>query len=357
MLSMVGFSLNTPLLDWWESADIDVSMMNAKGETLLACSRSVRLSERLLKRGADVNQLYSLKNAFLPDHHVLVNAAKNFGLEMVKLLVKAGADVNTIFPAQYCVNPLNAALYRGDFDLVKYLVEEANADVFVDLPKTSILFEAAVKCPVQIVRYLVNKVKSNAERPVDQLLVHALSGAAFIGDLDTVKYFVEEVKVDPDMPLQEGIYGSTLASAHTLTVVKYLVEHARVDVNARLQHGDYGSALASHAAYGHLSIVKYLVEEAHADINMPLELHKHHNALEAAKASGIFGEEVVQYLESRLSGRLVEQFENTSSSKPLDHLKGSNGQKHSERSAGRQDRKFSTATGDFPKKLVSTRTF
>ncbi|KAI9708517.1 MAG: hypothetical protein M1820_003979 [Bogoriella megaspora] len=361
VFSMVFFSLTTPLLDWWKSADIDVSINNAEGETLLAISDSVRVSQLLLQRGANVNQLYSYgTEPFRPNRHVLVRAAGIYGegLEMVKLLVNAGADVEATFPDQSDSNPLNAAVSRQDLDLVRYLVEEANANVFIDLPEDSILVEATHGA-MGIVQYLVNVIKSRAKKPVDQLLASALSMSAFIGRVDMVKYFVEEVKVDPNTPLKEGKYGSVLASSSTLPVVEYLVTEAGVDVNARIQYGEYryGSALALHAAFGHLAIVKYLVEEAHADINMPLEFGKQRNALEAAKSTKFVGEEVVRYLESRLSGIPADRLQSVSSSQPLDQVKGPHDQERFENFAGRKDRKFSTDAVDDVKKLVSRGTF
>jgi hypothetical protein len=46
----------------------------------------------------------------------------------------------------------NAAVGRKNLDMVKYLVEEANPDVFVDLPDDSILVHAAESSSFDIVQ-------------------------------------------------------------------------------------------------------------------------------------------------------------------------------------------------------------
>jgi hypothetical protein len=306
LFTMIHFDFTTSLSDWWESADMDVSAINVMGETPLAVSRSIEISGLLLKRGTDVNQGFMWRSfnnePFEPRYNVLTAAVglvglPDNGLPMVQLLVQAGAEVDKVSPDQPDNNALNKAVSLRLVDTMEYLVEDAKADVNVELPKTSVLITAASGGVVDIIRYLVSKGADVAKLVPNSPAGTPLASAAFSGHLEVVKLFIEEFKVDSNQLLAHRAYGSVLASASSVEIVRYLVKDAGVDANLPLKHGNYGSALASHAAYGHLDIVKYLIEEGGADPKMVLEGRKHRTALEAAKASGEFARDVVEYLD------------------------------------------------------------
>ncbi|CAG8193731.1 unnamed protein product [Penicillium nalgiovense] len=55
---MCRFSLATILWDWWQDADIGISIVNENEESLITISAKVGclpICEKLLDRGADVN--------------------------------------------------------------------------------------------------------------------------------------------------------------------------------------------------------------------------------------------------------------------------------------------------------------
>ena len=309
LFGMVVLNFTTTLGDWWEVAEMDTAIINDEGRTLLALSESTKVSKLLLKRGADPNQPFMWRSykqeEFKPTHSVLIEAVGKGGLDMVKLLVQGGADVNAVFPNQHGSNALNKAASYGHMDIVKYLVEDAKANVNVEMagtsgtPATSVLMTAVHAGELDIVKYLVEVGKADVNKVIPTSNAgDMVSAASFSGQLDVLKYFIEEVKLDADAQVEHESYGSALAAATSVSVVRYLTKMAGVDVNMHIKHGRYGSALAAHAAYTRLPIVKYLVEEGGADVNLKLDGHRHINALVAAKSVGELNKEVITYLES-----------------------------------------------------------
>lgn len=95
---------------------IDVAAFN---NLLITCSHNFGLAnfvEILVEKGADVSVI--LHESFLIDS----SAAGH--LEMIKFLVQKNLDVN--FESGFA---LNIAIYQGHLEVVRYLVEEADADV------------------------------------------------------------------------------------------------------------------------------------------------------------------------------------------------------------------------------------
>lgn len=296
LFAMVHLSLTTPLLDWWEKEDMDVSIKNTSHSTLLILSQSVRVSELLLARGADIDHVDEYR------HSAIYHAVDIGDMDMLKFLVKKGAKVNeeyityTTASGKTGTNVLDRAISRRHLETVKFLVEEAGADVNMKLTGDSLLASAAGRGLLDILKYLIKK-GANVHETLNGVSGSTLAAASFYGNLDTVRFLVEEMGVDPNTPLESGNYGSVLAIASSIPVIEYLAKSAGANVNAQLQQGYYGSALAAHAAQGNINNVKFLVEKGGADVNMPLTFGKHRSALEAAKASGSLSLDVVLYLE------------------------------------------------------------
>lgn len=97
---------------------------------------SLEIVRLLIEKGADVNVSTqgdgqtALHTAFFIDSifpQKLSDAERKTQIyEMVKYLVKHGADVNA--KGGFCLAPLHQAVYRGHFELVKYLIQNG-ADV------------------------------------------------------------------------------------------------------------------------------------------------------------------------------------------------------------------------------------
>lgn len=239
MFAIAHFSLyEGTLREWCDSNDFDPFQQNNRGDDLLtiaAMNNCVPLCAALIAKGVNVNQ----------------------------------CRVNSRYDSV-----LSAAASSNSFDTVKYLVEEAKADV--NLPPESgncgsALAAAAKRGNLDILRYFAEEVK-----PAVDLLVHVriygnvLATAAFAGRLDVVRYLVEEAKIDVNLQLGEDSFGSVLVAASwgSLVVVKYLVEEAKAGLNA--PHGA-NDALVAAILSGNLDIVRYFVEEIKADVGSLIE--------------------------------------------------------------------------------------
>ncbi|OQD95096.1 hypothetical protein PENSOL_c022G06704 [Penicillium solitum] len=239
MFAIAHFSLyEETLREWCDSNDFDPSQQNNRGDDLLtiaAMNNCVPLCTALIAKGVNVNQC------------------------------RVNSRYNSV---------LAAAAWNNSLDTVKYLVEEAKADV--NLPPES----GNCGC--------------------------ALAAAAMGGNLDILRYFAE-VKPAVDLLVHVRIYGNVLATAafaSRLDVVRYLVEEANIDVNLQLGEYSFGSVLVA-ATWGSLAVVKYLMEEAKAGLNVP---HGANDALVAAILSG--NVDIVRYFVEEIKadvGSLVEQ--------------------------------------------------
>ena len=75
---------------------------------------------------------------------------------MVKLLVRAGADVN--HPTKTSSTPLRAACFDGRLDIVKYLINH-NADIHIaNKYNNTCLMIAAYKGHLDVVRFCFRKM-------------------------------------------------------------------------------------------------------------------------------------------------------------------------------------------------------
>lgn len=115
-----------------------------------------------------------------------------------------------------------------------------------DFPERSLnlMFEAARKGKLQIVKFLFGqgvKATANAEEGDDKTLV-PLHAAAYHGHLDVVKYFVQELKLSPNMLDGTGMTPVMRAcSGSHVDVLKYLLSQAAVDILVEQPPGYYNS--------------------------------------------------------------------------------------------------------------------
>jgi ankyrin repeat protein len=210
-----------------DEARADVNRAGRGGETPLRCAVSgshTDIVEYLLGRpdiDIDARSIWGGESA-------LILACRMGNLAVVKRLVAAGSSVEA--QASNEVGPLVAAAVRGHLEVVKYLVDEAGADVTRENPAG----ETPIRC------------------------------AARKGYADIVEYLLGRPGSDLDAVSTRGESALTLACRmNRLAVVKLLVAAgARVEAQAGEKRGPLGTA----ASEGHLEVVKYLVEEAGADV-------------------------------------------------------------------------------------------
>ncbi|KAL3460118.1 ankyrin repeat-containing domain protein [Aspergillus heterothallicus] len=217
-------------------------------------------------------------------HGFPLGAAANIpGTAMMKLLLDAGADVNTRVNSIHGATAMNIKIRNEELASVKWLVQKAKADV-----NNSDALRAAATCRnTGIVQFLV---KSGAD--VNAKSTSGTYGSPLAAASSNIAYFenasglrrrgVEVVRslleagAKPNTPLTRGRCGSALAIAAyesiEVDLIQVLLEHG-ADINMPLEHGDFGCALAACGAgrdYGDVDVFPYLVE-AGADINMPLK--------------------------------------------------------------------------------------
>jgi ankyrin repeat protein len=295
---MAGLPFTTLLMDWWEGNEIDCSVKNTAGMTLLSITRSVKVCELLLENGVDVNEPVEIWG------NALAAAVYAENMAIVKLLVYKGrAEVNVAFEHGKEGSVLSFAVLSGDLEMVKFLVEDGKADANVPLQcgtHGSALATAALIERLDIVKYLIEEAKVDVNMPLNYGdYGSALAAAAGAGNVKIVKYLVNDAGAKVNVPLKCEGYGSVLAAVAARCedeIVKFLVQEAGADVNMPLHHGLYGSALAAAtSAYRDTNVVKLLVQEAGADVNMPLHHGLYGSAL-AAACNMYGGTNVVKFL-------------------------------------------------------------
>jgi uncharacterized protein len=225
----------------------------------------------------------------------LMFAARDGGLELTRILVGAGADVDAV--AGDGKTALALAIFNGSYDVASFLVD-SKADVNkADAQRFTPLFWAVDRRnmetapnfpwmvtldPMPLVRQLldaganpnalVNNTPRGRMREGSPRIVFAtaLMRAAFAGDLELVELLLER-GADPAIVSRDG---ETMVSAaaglafihgyhrgkpldERLQVVKRLVQLGN-DVN---QADDYGiTPLMAAANYGDVSIIRYLID-------------------------------------------------------------------------------------------------
>ncbi|UKZ46852.1 hypothetical protein TrVGV298_001063 [Trichoderma virens] len=300
------------LEDWW-TLDVDISQVNGSGLDLLSISAKnhhQHLCKKLISLGADVNRvlgdgyssvLYDATQRFDTDmvkflldnkadpnlqlfwrpaqirtlcvknasSAVLLTAAALGGsIELVRLLIEHGAEMNAPLECGSFGNALAAAAFRGSIEVPRLLIDHG-ADVNALLQRGdygSALAVAASRGSIEVSRLLI---EHGAD--VNALLEcgkygSALEAAALGGSIEIGRLLIEH-GADANALLECGIYGSALAAAAYRGLIEFtrlLIEHG-ANVNATLNYGQYGSALAA-AAHGQgVMMVRYLIEEASAD--------------------------------------------------------------------------------------------
>jgi ankyrin repeat protein len=146
---------------------------------------------------------------------------------LVKLLVAAGARIDPETEEE--MGAVASAAWGGHLQIVKYLVEEAGADVW--------------------------HAGYRGEMP--------LMWAADNGHADVVAYLLDRPGMDMDV--RQRALGIACRNGHLQVVQLMVAAGAKVELQGRVGMG----AVAEAAYGGHLQIVRYLVEEAGADEGRP----------------------------------------------------------------------------------------
>jgi ankyrin repeat domain-containing protein 50 len=151
---MCYFGFYKLLIDWWEGDEINITAMNSRKLNLLVIAQSVPICRLLVKKGIQVNQPLGGVGSALA-----AAVAYRRNMEIVKFLVQeAGAEVNMQIQCGNYGSALAAAAERGDMEIVKFLVQEAGAEVNMQLQGgsySSALAAAGRFDNVQVVDFLI----------------------------------------------------------------------------------------------------------------------------------------------------------------------------------------------------------
>jgi len=308
VLQMEGFSLKDGLF---------LGLNHLTPIHFAALNGNLELVKYLVGQGADVNA------RGIDGMTVLLYASKSGNLELVKYLVD-DLGMNIKEKDKLGFTPLHYSLISGNVDVIKYLVEngaDVNAKLiksdgyrlclyFSDIRKsgfdvlkgesfvfsrgdTPLLIAVSRSSEVDVVKYLIRSgANVNVRSDSGLNLLHV---AAKVGNLEVLKYLVEEVGMDPDerscpkLSTFQGFPSDNLgfietmerfssdfikvncsapihfaASKGYLDVVKYLAK-CGADIKSK---GRDGRTVFHYACYGgNLELVKYLLENFNFDVN------------------------------------------------------------------------------------------
>lgn len=209
----------------------------------------------LILAGADVNAVAGgdlcLSSIF---------AAVIFGhLEIVKELVKAGANVNfEVQEGKDIITPLHLAIFNGYLEIVKVLLDVANPGL-TDEGRTKLLFDAIHGGHLGIVDALLDAgAKVNlAARGMGIKGVTPLVKAVQVGCPEMVKKLLER-GANPNPPLPLPLIADVIAHSTNVEVVKVLLEAAAV--NGGLGFSD-ASLVYLAAQCGKKEIVEFFIDK------------------------------------------------------------------------------------------------
>ena len=291
ILTVCMFAIFTLLSDWWATAKINLSQTNLF--PMAVRGGSIAICEELIKRGI-------AKNLPPEDHKMALETATEQGnTRMVEFLLEQDPELNAPAGTGWMTSALGIAAYNGRMNIAKSLIGRgANANGLTSHDAYGSVLVAAVRSgDMQIVRFLVDEHGADINMAVESWdYGSALVVAAAFSNLEALSFLVER-GANINMAVKGGNYGSALAVAaasRSIETVSFLVEQG-ADINMSLKSGNYGSALAV-AASKSIETVSFLVERG-ADINMSLEGGNFGSALVAAAASGEL--EIVSFLVER----------------------------------------------------------
>ncbi|KAL7782096.1 hypothetical protein V8C43DRAFT_310567 [Trichoderma afarasin] len=255
------------------------------------------------------------KNGSTDDKTSLMLAAESNCLPMVKHLVDL-IDVKHPHAAKRCVDALNSALAKENFDIVKFLIMEASVDV--NLPKGrwgKTAVQEATKFSPATLQWMLDQgiVDVNRENDTNYRYGNVLIAAVCSSQLESVQILLK-AGANVNAAVHNGSYGSALVAAATHMspeIVRLLLEHG-ADPNLPLKGGGYGSALEASMMEPWIreyieerKEIQHLLLDTGADPTAVFELGMHGSALAAAAFWG--RKEILVVMVDRVGAELAIQ--------------------------------------------------
>lgn len=209
---------------------------------------------------AKMTEMERKKKQVMDLDEVLLNAAKDGNLLVLKTAIEKGADVNAKTISGKTA--LMIASYKGYTDIVNLLIEKG-ADVNAKQSNTggTALMAASDGSHLDIVNLLIEKGADVNAKDNDGKT--ALMRACSNCHVDVVKYLIEK-GVDINVKWEFGFTPLMLAAReNSLDLAKLMIEKG-VDINVKWNEG--GTALMFAVARDSLDVAKLLIEKG-ADVN------------------------------------------------------------------------------------------
>mmetsp|Transcript_14005 Transcript_14005/g.27542 ORF Transcript_14005/g.27542 Transcript_14005/m.27542 type:complete len:242 (-) Transcript_14005:118-843(-) len=135
------------------------------------------------------------------------------------------------------------------------------------IEKSTALLEAGNWDKLEIVRYLVNEAKANVEAKAAHTGSTTLCIASDCGYLEIVRCLVEDGMANTEAECIEKNTALIRAASNGFHhIVRYLAKDSKANVEARNMHGDTALTIASRRGY--YRVVRILVDEANANIDV-----------------------------------------------------------------------------------------
>ena len=171
--------------------------------------------------------IVTVKNQF--NNTPLHTAAIGGALEVVKYFTEdLKVDVN--LTGQYKRTTLHHAAEKGHVDIVKYMIHAHRCDPLVKDQFNTTPFHLAVKFEkLNVLRNLILEVNVLNDA---RATFNSLNFIAILGDLEIIKYLTANFNFDPLHKNEEKLTRLHLASSSgDLQVVKYYVEELQTNIN------------------------------------------------------------------------------------------------------------------------------
>jgi ankyrin repeat protein len=199
---------------------------------------------------------------------MLIFASKIGSLEVVKFLVKNGANCN--ITNKNGDTALMCASKIGSLDIVKFLFEKG-ADIKIknENGDTALTLASNSQDTFEVIQFLFEKGATDDTQ--NKSRSNALICASSKGELETVRFLVEKYNGDKtkyvnltDMDRNRTALFFLSMKPNTLETIKFLVDNG-ADVNIKTKYNETMLMMASRK--GQLDTVTYLVETCNVNIN------------------------------------------------------------------------------------------
>ncbi|KAF5690237.1 ankyrin protein [Fusarium circinatum] len=220
-------------------------------------SDRLEIAKLLIEAGADINASRSRTTA-------LESAVDNNNTRLAILLVEAGANVEA---SSVGTSVLQLAVSNKNVELVEYLINEG-ADINALGTKQNALQTAASLGNLELVKRLIDR-GADVERSVNHL-VSALQYASITGNIEIAKYLVEHgasVNGEPSPYYKATALGLAVASDHTQVAMFLMKSGASVNKSATADGATTLLQLAT--KIGNYELVSSLVENGAAVNTVP----------------------------------------------------------------------------------------